>query len=108
MELQTEAIAAQKGAKLLDEHISDWYKAINVRSLDLNSNCNCVLGQLFKTYTDGLMHLQKFTAVMILLENNYFSFAVQHGFYSNNPPTLTHRLNAAWINEIRHRQHQAV
>lgn len=38
---------AARGAALLDERMPGWYKRIDLRSLNLASEYNCVLGQLY-------------------------------------------------------------
>jgi len=40
-----ERVAA--GAAFLDEHDPDWWKRIDLASLNLRSTCHCVLGQLY-------------------------------------------------------------
>jgi heterodisulfide reductase subunit B len=47
----------QKGAKFLDEHIANWIDGIDVSRFELGDSCNCILGQLFSEYIDGVRHL---------------------------------------------------
>jgi hypothetical protein len=50
MKRTTKAEAASRvarGVKWLDEAVPDWRSKIDLQELDLTSECNCVLGQLF-------------------------------------------------------------
>lgn len=47
----------QRGAERLDRHDPDWWRSIKLKKLDLGSENNCVLGQLFGSYWDGLKRL---------------------------------------------------
>lgn len=42
-----------KGVKLLDQSQPDWRDEINLSTLDMGSNCYCVLGQLYGSYSAG-------------------------------------------------------
>lgn len=44
---------AKKGAEFLDGASPYWHEGIVLRTLDLASPCNCVLGQLRGEYTKG-------------------------------------------------------
>ena len=37
---------ARRGAKMLDERYPGWERHIKVEMLDIQSPCNCILGQL--------------------------------------------------------------
>ena|SRR5258708_188737 len=46
-----------RGAIFLDKSKPDWYKIINASKIDLNSNLDCILGQLYGDYSYGLRKL---------------------------------------------------
>ena len=48
---------AFRGASLLDDKMPGWAGRIDAAELDINQCANCVLGQLFDGYTDGLEEL---------------------------------------------------
>lgn len=48
----------KRGAKLLDEKVPSWYTSINLDTLELSSCLECILGQLFGHYSDGLTELK--------------------------------------------------
>lgn len=57
-ELTAEQQRARAGAAFLDEHRTDhWRAKINRDELDLNSECHCVLGQLYGNFYEGLAAL---------------------------------------------------
>jgi hypothetical protein len=49
------SVAVVMGARLLDERQEGWWKEenINLDTLDMNCPFNCVLAQLYGTYTEG-------------------------------------------------------
>lgn len=49
---------AARGATRLDEARPDWFRDVDPDALDLNSTENCVLGQLYESYSEGLMRLK--------------------------------------------------
>lgn len=56
-----------RGVKLLDKKKPKWFKKIDLKNLDLNSESNCVLGQVYGSYTDGCDKLN-------------LNFGIKHGF----------------------------
>ena len=46
----------KRGAAWLDEHEPGWRGRIDLNKVDLASECNCVLGQLYGGYTEALQH----------------------------------------------------
>jgi len=42
-----------RGAKFLDERVPNWEQRINLERLDISSDTDCVLGQLFGTYVES-------------------------------------------------------
>lgn len=49
-----------RGIQLLDKKVPDWRQRIDKETLDLADGCNCVLGQLFGSYTKGTFELDIF------------------------------------------------
>lgn len=47
-----------QGATLLDRKNPDWFRQINVKTLDLNSTRNCVLGQLYGDFLVGVRQIE--------------------------------------------------
>ena len=49
-----------KGASLLDTHFKgyDWRSEIDIETLEMDSSSQCVLGQLFGDYQNGLIALK--------------------------------------------------
>lgn len=43
----------ETGAQLLDLHKPDWYRAVDTRTLDMQSVDCCILGQCFESYSYG-------------------------------------------------------
>lgn len=43
-----------RGAQLLDERLPGWVDRIDLDRLNLASSCNCILGQKFGDYLDGI------------------------------------------------------
>lgn len=42
--------AVEKGATRLDARRKNWYREINLRTLDLGDGCMCITGQLYGSY----------------------------------------------------------
>ena len=47
----------QRGELFLDEHVPGWRERVDIRTLDLANGFQCVLGQVFGEYDDGLQLL---------------------------------------------------
>ena len=49
----------ERGAALLDKKRRSpaWRKRINLDEFDIGDPCNCVLGQVYESFTDGLYKL---------------------------------------------------
>ena len=43
-----------KGAALLDQERPGWWQEIDLDTLSLRSGCDCVLGQLYESFDDGV------------------------------------------------------
>jgi hypothetical protein len=50
--------AAARGALLLDEEVTEWWRRVTPETLDMGSMCLCVLGQLFDNWRTGLVVLE--------------------------------------------------
>lgn len=102
-----------RGAAWLDKQSPDWYTKINVDRLDLDSNRNCVCGQVFGSYgydtpvikdhfaiVDGAdgHHFRKFVAAFRLTR-----FARRNGFYGESPGKRF-RLEVEWSDLVLARQ----
>lgn len=48
MSLRTARLRANKGARLLDEELPDWFERIDLEHLNLGEPDRCVLGQCFR------------------------------------------------------------
>ena len=51
----------QRGVKLLDFEIPNWRMGIDIETLDMDQLSECILGQLYGNYFDGLELLCPFT-----------------------------------------------
>ena len=83
-----------RGAAFLDERYPGWEKHIDPFILNINNCFNCILGQLYFGFNDGmgLLHISE-------------SDCEFYGFFSAN--TLAYDdLREAWLNEIASRQLQ--
>jgi hypothetical protein len=49
----TVAQRVEAGAAWLDEHKPGWWQTIDLDTLDIRSDCNCVLGQTYGNYCDA-------------------------------------------------------
>ncbi len=47
-------LAVERGIEFLNENVPDWYKVIELESLDLLDGKACILGQLYGDYYDAL------------------------------------------------------
>jgi hypothetical protein len=87
---------AAYGAALLDRVNPGWHERINLADLDMSSACQCVLGQLYGWYEDGM------TAIGLDGETQ-----LTHGFAgdpaSNQFSEKYWRLDEQWVREVAHR-----
>jgi len=74
----------ERGAELLDARVPGWRERVNPDTLDLAQDCNCVIGQTFGDYDDGLE--------LLGLDSRD---ARRLGFYVSGRQTW-HNLTAAW------------
>lgn len=95
---------AQLGATLLDKHIPDWFRKINLSNLHMSSCYMCILGQLFGEYVQGLHTIESWSEFSD--ENGRTSDkAIDFGFEVDRGTHYNH-LNDAWAFEIHERLQQ--
>lgn len=85
------------GAQLLDRIMPDWFTKINCANLDISSDCQCVLGQLFGLYVVGrdILHFDVYAS-----RDHGFTLLRDHW----PVPATFEDLNAAWRDEIGKRR----
>jgi hypothetical protein len=81
----------QRGARLLDSTGLPWHRHVQISDLDLKTEDNCVLGQLWGSYGLAVMFLRIAHGV-----KRDFAALVRHGFDG----TDVDELHAAWETEI--------
>ena len=99
------ALNVQRGARFLDERDPDWYRKIDLDTLNLGSSCACVLGQLHlfkhpRTEKKWVAYSRELLEINGEVEEKPWLFGFitdgDHGqFFSN--------LTADWKTEIRRR-----
>jgi hypothetical protein len=88
-------VRVKEGMRLLDERGPErWWERIDLDTLDVASSCNCVLGQTYGGYGDGVDALDLTTAE-----------TVAHAFYPaagvwSVYRSACHTLTAAWREAI--------
>lgn len=85
-----------RGAALLDAKQPGWREKVDPETLQMRSECGCVLGQVFGEYVDGL--LQVFTRKMDQPQWRY-GFNVQ--WSPNRHQADFDRLQDAWLELLR-------
>ena len=71
----------QAGAKLLEEKVGpDWFKKIDLQRLEMFNCYNCVLGQIFGEYWDGLTELEDVEEGVYVSAVSSIDFARACGF----------------------------
>lgn len=99
----TVATLAANGATFLDEQIPDWYTIVNPATLDIGRSDNCVVGQLFGSYWNGISKLN------LLCDSpgeDAYAKRVSYGFSVMGvwQSGLMESLNDAWREEIAARR----
>lgn len=98
--------AVEHGATRLDQRRPNWYKDIDLRTLDMCDSCHCICGQLYGNYGEGSLT----TIIGGWIQNlwgNYDSAAARYGFvlpnkasdWANDHPDYYNaiaRLHAVW------------
>lgn len=83
------------GAAFLDERMPGWAERIDLGRLDLDDECNCVIGQLTGDYINGVAQF-----------GLRLSEEVSLGFMPGQADGW-HLLDAAWADEIKKRREDA-
>ena len=91
--------AVQAGSQLLDKIEPSWASKINLSSLNLPTQCDCILGQIYGSYGEGLKKVHLFSGG-------------DHGFSSKitNQETIESNtkqyviLQEMWVHEILKRR----
>lgn len=86
--------AAAKGAAILDAHRQGWWLLIEEDSLDLLSQHNCILGQVYGSYIRGLDALEWDVARNV----------EHYGFCPSLQPGAPALLKRAWLAEVAKRR----
>lgn len=81
----------QAGAAWLDDNVDGWRGSVDVNTLDMESPCNCVLGQLRGEYFDACEELRI----------DYFEDGWRLGFLPYDEPGDTNVLRELWIEELQ-------
>ena len=98
------AVAAAQGAVYLDTIRPMWFKEIDLKTLDLDDPSQCILGQCFDDFWDGLRILVPEIDGDVSSEH---PFALTFGFNvpkSRQTDGNYERLGLAWKAEIRRRR----
>ncbi len=90
------------GVEYLDSRTPGWWKHIDLRTLDVTSATNCVLGQVYGTYGDGTegLGIDDETATTL-----GFITLDEDGYYTDE--LATRQLSPHWRGVIRQRQETA-
>lgn len=84
MKVETIRTRVARGAALLDKTLADWDERIDLDRLDLESPCNCILGQEFTGHPEA--NGREWTAYevgrdeLFVNHDNPHRAAVEHGF----------------------------
>jgi|GEM_PF-4124044 len=85
------AARVKSGAELLDAMNPEWFIKVSTKKLQMNNPCQCVIGQLYKTYNLGLAALGV---------DRYLEREIDYGFDSH---VGTASLTVHWQREIEAR-----
>lgn len=84
----------RRGAALLDQHLPEWWKKIDIDKLWMHNTCKCILGQCYGSFSEGKLAL-KLSQYSSSDSDNGFEVAI-NGDYR--------RLEAEWVRVITERQ----
>ena len=98
-----------KGVALLDEHRPQWYLHVDLDALDLDHCGQCVMGQTFGYFADGIYRLIQVTDPGA----DFWGFAEDHGFSVDTDGhdaeeeygvvhDMYQTLTKEWVNRIIH------
>lgn len=85
----------QAGANLLDSHDPEWFEKVNIDTLHMGSCIDCVLGQLYEGYCEGLNKINV---------NAFESSPEDYQYGFDDPKRRYAELTNEWIKEIQKRQ----
>lgn len=91
--IECKSTAVAEGVALLDKYDSDWWKHINLDTLDMRGCYSCILGQLFGSYVVGREALG-----IECCEGDLY------GFDSLGPDQDFEKLQALWVEIIEARR----
>lgn len=102
---RTAAMRVAKGVALLDEHKPGWADRINAVRLEVQSACDCILGQLYPPNAEGV---DGYWLALADHDLPVWSFAdtKDHGFAAANAAD-GERLDAEWVRVITERRSAA-
>lgn len=89
----------ERGAALLDSIRPDWFRCIDVPSLDMDDPERCILGQLFGHYDSGCNAIQ----ISPKTPRSYNGTPGRYFGFNNEMSWSRDTQAAAWRNEIRTR-----
>jgi hypothetical protein len=96
------------GAKLLDSHRPDWFKHIDLETLDMKDVRKCVLGQVYGGFDYGCQRLG--FSKLGQLEGYHYEvlngFNLYHG-WDFKDDDLWHEFTTFWVVQIRKRNGDA-
>lgn len=101
---QTKAdIVAQRGAAFLDNTVrKDWRSKIDTDTLDISSSYNCILGQIFGSYHDGIDAIFNKMVLVTPVEIHASEYL---GFCGDSYFDYTYEeINSAWIKVVEEKQ----
>lgn len=81
----------ERGAALLDRERPGWEEDVDLGRLQMTSTCDCILGQIFGTYTSGFKELVR------NLPSQFLFSSRDHGFTADGAPTAPPALLGEWI-----------
>jgi hypothetical protein len=94
----------KRGITLIDQHAPrDWRNSVNLGKLNMSSGVNCILGQLYGTFPNGLLALEfKMGERAYLSNDDDWQKICHNGFAldSTRPLTDCNILTNLWREEI--------
>lgn len=93
--------AVENGAKLLDQKNPTWASKIDIEGLDLHSCSECLLGQLYEYYDDGVLELFDVDGDEEDLDEFMRDDASNHGYDCNT--SELGEITELWVDAIQSR-----
>ncbi len=85
----------ERGAKLLDAKQPGWREKVDPETLEIRSECGCVLGQVFGEYLEGLIQL--FTQ----MDQRSWRYGFNVQWSPKRSDADFARLQDAWLEQLR-------